>query len=513
MLLQAWRLSRRKAATRLCEPLPRARGTAPARAASASTLVGEPPPGPSLVGSIRALLRGSLQDSAYHRQVREQYGDVVRLWAGQNFILVFDPDLYMQVLQQEWALPHGAAPETWPLVTYYKQRSADCMPMMLLQGEAWREPRHKIQKQFFGYKAADDYQMGISAVVNDVSRHLRDNPVPSDLNQFLCDASFEMLAQVLLDRRMGLLDNSSTPMERRFISSSVTAFHAVGQLMLQPPMPYALLRCSPTWRRFQASMDDVWDIGMALLEEAEATLPQEALLTKLFKEGGMGRQERLVNLVTLLQGGVDTTSNSLAWALYELARRPVEQQRLREELHRVLPPEGYQRALLPQLPYLKAFLREVHRLSPTASATLRRLPFDVKLGSYVAPKGSLLFWSGAPFSMDAGLLGGDAGAFAPERWLAAEGIPKGAEPRRPSLVGGAAAPAPVLSHPLLATPFGVGPRMCVGARVAQNEIHTLISRVCHDFRLALDPPEQEVQSVAKLVNTPVPAPRIHFEAL
>merc|ERR1719469_758987 len=113
----------------------------------------------------------------------------------------------------------------------------------------------------------------------------------------------------------------------------------------------------------------------------------------------MGRQERLVNLITLLQGGVDTTSNSLAWAVFELARRPAEQERLREELRREVPPEGYRRELLPHLPYLKAFLREVHRLSPTAAGNIRRLPFDVKVGRYTAPEGSMLIWSGLPYSM------------------------------------------------------------------------------------------------------------------
>jgi cytochrome P450 len=350
--------------------------------------------------------------------------------------------------------------------------------------------------------------------VDDCSDYLRKNPYPQDLNQFLCDASFEMLAQILLERRMGLLDDSSGPMEHQFVSSAVDAFHAIGALLRFPPMTNTtLLRFIPEWNKLESNMDEVWNIGMKWLEETEESRPAAALVTKLANEGKMDRQERLVNLVTILQAGVDTTSNSLAWALYQLAKRPEAQERLREELCRVMPPEGYKRELLSELPYLKAFLREVQRVTPTAAGTMRRLPFDVEAGDYVVEKDSVVMFGGEPYNLDAALLGGDPNEFIPERWLAANNVPKDANPRKPVQVEGfdVMAPAPILSHPLVATPFSVGPRMCVGARVAQNEINSFVTRICRDFKLTLDPPEQDVKSVSKLVMTPDPSPRIRFE--
>jgi len=481
---------------------------------SRAPVSGPPPPGPSSLDSIRAFLGGKWNDASYKVQMRKAYGDVVKLWMFQPFVFVFDPDIFLNILRQEWSLPYGAAPATWPLVQYYVNRSPDCMPMMLVQGEAWKAPRQTLQTHMFSPKAADSYQPGINCVVEDASLYLRNNPYPEDLNQFLCNASFEMLAQVLLERRMGLLDDSSGPTERQFVSSAVDAFHAVGDLIVKPPMTNLyLLRCIPTWNKLESNMDEVWDIGMQWLEEAEESLPEAALVTKLANQGKMDRQERLVNLVTILQAGVDTTSNSLAWALYQLAKWPVHQESLREELQRVLPPEGYKRELLSELPYLKAFLREVQRVSPTAAGTMRRLPFDVEAGNYAVEKGSIIFWGGEPYNLDSELLGGDPDEFIPERWLAADKVPKDADPRTPVKVEGfdVMAPAPILSHPLVATPFSVGPRMCVGARVAQNEIHSFVSRICKEFKLTLDPPEQDVKAVSKLVMTPQPSPRIKFE--
>lgn len=476
---------------------------------------GSPPPGPSSLESVRATLSGALNDTSYKIHLRQTYGDVVRVWAFQDIYFVFDPDIYMQLLRQEWSLPYGAAPGTWPLVLYYQNRSPDTMPMMLLQGEAWKAPRHTLQTHMFSPKAADSFQSGISSVVDDASTYLRNNPVPQDLNEFLCNASFEMLAQVLLERRMGLLDDSSGPMERQFVSSAVDAFHALGELVLKPPMTnLTLLRLFvPNWNKLETNMNHVWDIGMKWLKETEESLPEAALVTKLANEGKMDRQERLVNLVTILQAGVDTTSNSLAWAIYELAKRPVEQERLRQELRSVLPPEGYKRELLSELPYLKAFLREVQRLSPTAAGTMRRFPFEIEIGDYALKKDSIIMWAADPYSLDPTLLGGDPDEFNPDRWLAAEQVPKESDPRAPVKVEGfdVMAPAPILSHPLVSTPFSVGPRMCVGARVAQNEIHSFVSKICHDFKLTLDPPEQDIRPVSKLVVTPDPAPRIKFE--
>jgi cytochrome P450 len=122
-------------------------------------------------------------------------------------------------------------------------------------------------------------------------------------------------------------------------------------------------------------------------------------------------------------------------------------------------------------------------------------------------------WGSEPYNLDPEMLGGDPGEFNPDRWLAAAQVPKDADPRKPVKVEGfdVMAPAPILSHPLVATPFSVGPRMCVGARVAQNEINSFVTRICQDFKMTLDPPQQDVKSVSKLVMTPDPSPRIKFE--
>ena len=302
------------------------------------------------------------------------------------------------------------------------------------------------------------------------------NDCPTRLDKFAMDVSFEMLAMVLLDRRMGLLDedeitntnddndddaNTSSPSsysksnEDQFVESAVDAFHALGGLLKKPPVEnLTLLRTfSSDWNNFEKNMNIVWDIGMNWLEEVERDGSPHAFVNKLQTQVDgddtliMERQEQLVNVVTFLQAGVDTTSNSLLWALNELAHRPRIQRRLRQELNESgldSNGEDFDRTKhLPNLPYHKAFLREVHRYNPTAGGNMRRLPFDLTVPStnpngcdnrangdeeeYLIEKNSLIFFNQEVYSHDPQLLGGNPDEFLPARWLAAEHV--AAKPR------------------------------------------------------------------------------------
>ncbi|KAL3905107.1 MAG: hypothetical protein SGILL_009812 [Bacillariaceae sp.] len=492
------------------------------------------------------------------KQLSSEYkSDIVQLWTFQEFNFVFCPEAFFSILRQEWTYPHGAAPNTWPFQVYYKMKSSEVMPMMLLQGEAWKTPRHTMQTHMFSPKAADSYQPGINRVVEDASLYLKSKSLSSSspkamsgdsVNQFLMNVSFEMLAQVLLDRRMGLVDiivgddgnaaAAAVDDEGRannkaetdlFVSSAVDAFHALGYMLLKPPIiedPRVLRTIFPVWREFEQSMEHVWDIGMRWLEQAEQDNSETAFVTKLAtgQQGKMGRQERLVNLITLLQAGVDTTSNSLAWAVIELARRPEVQEKLRKELNETIPEgENYSRQQH-KLPYLKAFMRELQRVSPAAGGNMRKLPFDVQAGDYVLKKNSMIMWNQSLYSNDPELVGGDPSEFRPERWLAYDkatadiNAKDELDPRKPIPVdnkeyGVDMAPAPILSHPLMSTAFGVGPRMCVGARVANNEMYSFLSKIVRDFEISMDPPDQEVGTAVKLLNVPDPFPSIRFDPI
>lgn len=87
------------------------------------------------------------------------------------------------------------------------------------------------------------------------------------------------------------------------------------------------------------------------------------------------------NLVTILFGGYDTSSITLAYAFYLMAKHPQVAARAREEVLRLLGPEGRPSYddLHSGLPFCLAVVKESLRLYPPAPVTTRDLEHPVQL--------------------------------------------------------------------------------------------------------------------------------------
>ena len=130
---------------------------------------------------------------------------------------------------------------------------------------------------------------------------------------------------------------------------------------------------------------------LELSRTAEATSSQGAVLTYLLLDETMDDEEVLANILELLVGGVDTTSNTLVWMLYELARHPRELRRLEAEVDQVLGAEVVPTVrLIDEMPFLKSCVKETLRIFPVAAVPSRRMAEDVELGGYLVPKGTVV---------------------------------------------------------------------------------------------------------------------------
>lgn len=107
----------------------------------------------------------------------------------------------------------------------------------------------------------------------------------------------------------------------------------------------------------------------------------------------------------MMMAGIDTTSNSTAIALYYLAKHPEAQEKVFDEVLKLLPkrdsnlPENY----LNEIPYLKACVKESQRyflafvknyddklnfrLTPLAMGNSREAGKDLVIKNYRIPKG------------------------------------------------------------------------------------------------------------------------------
>ncbi|MEQ2278343.1 hypothetical protein XENORESO_016513, partial [Xenotaenia resolanae] len=88
-----------------------------------------------------------------------------------------------------------------------------------------------------------------------------------------------------------------------------------------------------------------------------------AYLTQLVLSEQMTITEILGSITELLLAGVDTTSNTISWSLYHLAKEPQIQEQLYQEVIRACPGDKVPTSDdITKMPLLKAIIRETLRL-------------------------------------------------------------------------------------------------------------------------------------------------------
>lgn len=193
-----------------------------------------------------------------------------------------------------------------------------------------------------------------------------------------------------------------------------------------------------------------------------------SLLMEAVDEEGSGFSDRELRdqVMTLLFAGHDTTTSTVTFLFYELARHPGALARLLAEQDRVLgglPPTDEQ--LMGGLPELEMALDETLRLYPPAWVGPRRVVETFEFAGHVIPAGMPVHYcSWASHHLPE--VFPEPEAFRPERFAPAAkaALPKGAY-----------------------VPFGGGSRTCVGMRFGQLEIRTIATLILRRFRLALRP--------------------------
>lgn len=186
-------------------------------------------------------------------------------------------------------------------------------------------------------------------------------------------------------------------------------------------------------------------------------MQEPSLIEKVLKSGN-DEKIACIMALDLILVGIDTISMAVSSILYQVATRPEEQQKIYEELKRVIPDENTPITiqLLDQCVYLKAFVKEVFRVYSTVIGNGRTLQEDTVISGYRIPAGiQVVFPTLVTGNMEEYVT--DASSFKPERWMK-----NGFEGKL---------------HPFASLPYGTGARMCLGRRFADLEIQILLAKV------------------------------------
>uniref|UniRef100_A0A8C4XCP0 Cytochrome P450 family 27 subfamily A member 2 n=1 Tax=Erpetoichthys calabaricus TaxID=27687 RepID=A0A8C4XCP0_ERPCA len=381
-------------------------------------------------------------------------------------------DLIQQVIQQEGKYPVRTILSHWK--EYRDLRKQD-YGLHVHTGKEWYHIRSALNPKMLKLNEVNAYVPVVNNVVSDLLRriyYLREqNPDGTTVNNLageLYKFGFEGISSILFETRLGCLDKEIPKDTQKFIQAAADMLTHSETVPLFPKWTRSFL---PFWKKFVSAWDDMYNVAKSLIDQKvmeieEKTKKGEVVdgmyLTHLLVSRELSLSEVYSSLMELLLGGVDTTSNTLSWTLYHLARDRAVQEHLYLEVSSLCPDHQIPtKEHLSQMTYMKAVIKEILRLYPVVPGNGRiTLENEVILEDYLFPKETQFHLCHYAASWDEDNFP-KASEFLPERWLRG--------------------PEKFKHHPFSSVPFGVGVRACVGRRVAELEMYLALARLIQHF--------------------------------
>ncbi|XP_071514365.1 probable cytochrome P450 49a1 [Panulirus ornatus] len=334
-------------------------------------------------------------------------------------------------------------------------------------GEEWWRVRSRVQVHSMKPRTVAQYLLQMDRVAQEfivrcAGQRNDNNELPEEFLQELYKWALESLCLVTLGRRVGCLEDSAEGM--KIINASIAMIHTLSEC--EHGFQWWRYVTTPTMRRMREAHETLLEVSMDAVHQAQSALKARApeddtelnIMDSLITTPGLNTSDVVTFLVDLLLAGVDTTSVSVLFTMYNLACHPDKQTKMQSELDQVLGDGCHllTEKHLAKLTYTKACVRESLRLYPTTSLVSRQANQDMTLHGYAIPRGTIVNVSMSQSGKNEEYFP-RAEEFLPERWLRDD-------PRRPT-------------NPYASVPFSMGTRMCVGRRLAEQEIYTLLARM------------------------------------
>ncbi|MEF2546077.1 cytochrome P450 [Aurantimonas sp. E1-2-R+4] len=171
------------------------------------------------------------------------------------------------------------------------------------------------------------------------------------------------------------------------------------------------------------------------------------LLSLLIKADGLSADEIEDNIITFIGAGHETTARSLTWTLYLLSQAPAERAAVEAELDSVLPTLSHPSEWVDRLVHTRAVFEEALRLYPPAPSLNRTALAPDRVGDVEIPAGATVLVM--PWLIHRHEMLWDR----PDHFIPSRFLPGNRET--------------IDRYQYL--PFGVGPRVCIGASFALQE--------------------------------------------
>ncbi|EDV24789.1 uncharacterized protein TRIADDRAFT_25487 [Trichoplax adhaerens] len=476
-------------------------------------------PGPKGYPIIGTLLT-FLKNNGYYRkrphllfhEYKKKYGPIYKdKFANQELIFISTPADVAAVFKAEGKYPDRGPNMPW--ITYREQRKKS-KGVLIGEGEEWRKSRSVMDKKLLKMKDVGEYCERMNQVISDLISFIKQKQITDNLNGELGNLqdalykwSFETINSVLFSKRLGSFNDPPTPIAEQFYNNVCDMMDATGQLVFLPPY-YKYIK-TKRWKKYCSYWDTLFEIGGKLIQEERNRLLSNGLdlsqmsetgrrteemefLPYVLSRGELNDEEIAGNIIELMMAGVDTSANTILWTLYILGKNPDIQEKLYQEVSGILKDGQFPDSQTVQkMPYLRGVIKESQRLYPVLVATARILDKDIVLSGYHVPAKTRISAVMYLMAMDESIFD-EPTKIIPERWIRSS--PSSQHQR----------------NPFSFIPFGFGPRMCIGRRIAELEMELLIARLILQFRIDCRN-ETDVGMTFRFVVSPDQDIRIAFQ--
>jgi len=433
-----------------------------------SPTTGLPMPGPNpgflgLSGLFALLTVGTKKIVAD----QSKFGPVARVFIGPYpVVFVSGFGAYQELLTKSKSFQRG--------VFYRAVESFAQGALFTVEGSVWKKHRLAMSPFF----QAGRIKAFSNAMVSIVDEEL--NSVPRDKIFFLQDLTHSITSRVLI-KMMFKFDTSNIPPGVNTNKEEIVKVfgpwlgHAIVAGVVMPPLARWNIVKSYMAKQFRPFMEVITSLktdsgdGNLWLELANPN-PTSGLCKFTW-------EEFKTESVGLLQAGFDTTSNTLCWILWAIAKHPHVKDKLKQELNSVLGNRPPTVDDLAQLQYLDKVVFEALRRFGTADALNREAIVNDTIQGYTIPKGTQVFICPSytvRHAFDRPL------EFDPDRFTD-ENMAQFSK--------------------LVMNSFGSGPHECIGKHLALMELRLITARLVQIDSLQIDTAEPPVQ-VHSPINTP-----------
>ncbi|RPD64581.1 cytochrome P450 [Lentinus tigrinus ALCF2SS1-7] len=464
----------------------------------------------------------------------QEYGTIWKLKGclNEDFLMVADPKALQHILHKsgyhfvKGALVTQLTREINGESSLVAASGSDHARMRKIMNPAFTSGQLRSFLPLFRRSAQKLARMWTEAIQNDPKSSQRMNVL-----NWISRCTLDIIGEVAFDVDCGALDDSLNPIMQAYrnMFAESLPYPARTTMLFRSVWPYLpdrllrLVKYLPTKDHihFRRTLDKVEDYSWtlvqektkAILEDSEKAPNERDIMSIIVRANAsedpkhcLSRNEMISQMATLLLGGHETTSNTVSWLLYELARHPEHQAVLREEIRAMrarISERGdsdFSMSDFDSMHFVVAAIKEILRLHPIVYMTVRVptrdevLPLAYPVTNVVGetvnevpiPKGTNLYLSIWTYNRLPQIWGPDAHEFNPNRFLKQEKMGE-------TYVG--------VTSNLMS--FGAGLQACLGWRFALIEIQAILVELIERFAFTIPEDSPEIVRLPAGLTTPI----------